>query len=434
MDEGLPVLDMRVPIPYRCFLVSYAATLIVATCYPQDQVRPAGGAPPTLENVMEIPSEWDFKLPKGTDLPDSVDLSPWFPPAGDQFKQASCSGWALGYALSTYHWNRRLGQKADTTYLADPANVFSPSFVYNLTALRESNADCRVGVQLSEAIELVCDTGCATWMQYPYDTATVNCLRHVPDSVLTSAFRHRMSEPLGIDNRNYEQWRYYLSQGKPVVFLASISFPFFQKGFAGGGKVTFTWDEPVPTDWNGREGHIMVCTGYQDSTFLVLNSWGTGWGKRGYMRVPFKTMYWACSEAYVMKPGPAPPPTPVPVKEDAHVLDKHGKTHGGLKRGEMHASDGILFWDMGPTQDRNQRMIEFLDEATRERICTLTMTKDRTRTFHHKGSLYTFTCTGQGWLFKRFRYTLEKLNSQEQNDFQKRLESQAEQNFRGLGK
>src|SRR5262249_13436738 len=93
LDEGLPDLDMRVPISYRSLSV-FLVTLPVTTSYGQEEVRLAGGAPPTMEDVIEIPSEWDFKLPKGIDLPDSVDLSPWFPPAGDQFKQASCSGWA----------------------------------------------------------------------------------------------------------------------------------------------------------------------------------------------------------------------------------------------------------------------------------------------------------------------------------------------------
>jgi C1A family cysteine protease len=36
-------------------------------------------------------------------------------------------------------------------------------------------------------------------------------------------------------------------------------------------------------------GHAVVAVGYNDAQqrFLVRNSWGTGWGKKGYFTMPY---------------------------------------------------------------------------------------------------------------------------------------------------
>lgn len=53
-----------------------------------------------LPDTTGLPSvtveQWNG-LPKGANLPHKVDLSPWFPPAGDQGRQRSCVPWALCY-------------------------------------------------------------------------------------------------------------------------------------------------------------------------------------------------------------------------------------------------------------------------------------------------------------------------------------------------
>jgi C1A family cysteine protease len=36
-------------------------------------------------------------------------------------------------------------------------------------------------------------------------------------------------------------------------------------------------------------GHCVVAVGYNDTTqrFIIRNSWGTGWGKKGYATMPY---------------------------------------------------------------------------------------------------------------------------------------------------
>jgi C1A family cysteine protease len=62
-------------------------------------------------------------------------------------------------------------------------------------------------------------------------------------------------------------------------------------------EVAANGELPLPT--KGEDivgGHAVVCVGYDDAkqAFIVRNSWGTGWGDKGYFYMPyefFKTQY-----------------------------------------------------------------------------------------------------------------------------------------------
>ncbi len=373
----------------------------------QDQARPTGGTHPQVEDLERITYEFHFVKPKGYVQPARADLSDRFPPAGDQYGQASCSGWALGYGLATYHWNHQNERRPDTTFLHDPTQVFSPAFVYSLTANRQKNTDCRSDVVLAHAIEVVCDTGCATWRQFPYDTLT--CLRLPPDSAMAGAYRYRMSHPVNINNWDFDQWKYYLSKGQPVIFFVTISPAYFTEGFLTERKAPFTWQETFPVNYANREGHIMVCTGFEgDSTMIALNSWGPRWGERGYVRIPLDMLHAFCSEAFVLSPYGAPRMVAAPAAVKEQDLGKDARTRGGLGRQETHVVDSIAFRVLGPAADGEDQLVEIMDAGSWERVRTLELREDQPLTFHHEGDLYTFTHTGRRWFGGQLRYRLVK--------------------------
>jgi hypothetical protein len=400
---------------YRTFRSAcLLSTLFLGTAQAQqaEPSRASGGVLPSSSDLVSIPWEHPFVLPKDYVLPDSVDLSPWFPPAGDQYKQASCGGWALGYGLATYNWNRSRNERPDTTFLADPANVFSPTFIYTLTITTERITDCSKGIQLPDAVRLACDTGCATVMQFPIDTSHTDCIRPIHDSVFVGAYRNRLGYPVELDNFNDPvQWKYHLSQGNPVLIYVTISEAYFLQGFLTQGKRPFVWNEPVPTDptWDGRDGHIMVCTGYNGDTFRVLNSWGTKWGDRGYLEVPRTVLHLFCSGAYIVQTGFQTLPLLTPgVDLKDHVLSRMGRLKGGSALGEVHRTDSIAFRIMATPDDPMKRTVQVLDATTLAPLHHAQVREDQPVTFHHEGALYSFTWTGRNSLTGKLRYEVVK--------------------------
>ncbi len=66
---------------------------------PQDTVYASGAVFDTEEQLADIQRTRTFRA----FLPASVDLSDRFPRVGNQGKQSSCTGWAVGYAARSYY-------------------------------------------------------------------------------------------------------------------------------------------------------------------------------------------------------------------------------------------------------------------------------------------------------------------------------------------
>ena len=138
-----------------------------------------GLRPPTEDGWAEIANKTymvERVLLNGViQSPTSVDqtVKPWFPPIGDQGREGSCVGWAVGYYLKTFQeakehgWDLS-GAKWEGGY-PTPAyqdRIFSPDFIYHLI-----NGGVDGGSVLSDAINLVCAIGASSWERMPYDPA-----------------------------------------------------------------------------------------------------------------------------------------------------------------------------------------------------------------------------------------------------------------------
>jgi C1A family cysteine protease len=73
-----------------------------------------------------------------------------------------------------------------------------------------------------------------------------------------------------------------LAEGYPFIFGFDVYKSFISD------KVAVTGMVPMPNE--SREdivgGHAMVCVGYTKANWILRNSWGEGWGKKGYCFVP----------------------------------------------------------------------------------------------------------------------------------------------------
>lgn len=280
---------MRVLATFLGLLLLRALNAQSGTDHPID-----GALLPTRATLLRIPSEHWEGLPRGTRLPARVDLRPWLPPPGDQGRQNACIAFALAYGLKSYQETVQAGGRGGHA-------VFSPAFPYNLTKLQFDTTDTRcLGSYFTRVFSVLVEQGCCAWNEWPYDTASMACFKPVPAALMTDAAAHTLASPMRVAPGNLDQLRYHLMRGTPVAFAMGIDTA-FKYGALRSGRAgqPFRWRPACAAPMPGS--HAMLVVGYDDadSTFLVMNSWGTTWGEGGFCRIRYEVFDCHVTEAYV---------------------------------------------------------------------------------------------------------------------------------------
>ena len=216
-------------------------------------------------------------------LPEFIDLSSFLPEAGNQGAQGSCVGWAVGYALKTYH-----EAKEGQIVRPDDYYHFSPAFIYNTI---KQGDDCMAGSRITDALNLVQQIGAVSMSDFPYieascDLPTVAVSERGADYKIKNYNRLRRGDLFGIKEA--------LSNEKPVV-AGMYVYPDFY--FWEGNGVY----EVAQTDEDARDYHAVTIVGYDDSkeALKIFNSWGPEWGDDGYVWMHYDTAKEIVREAYV---------------------------------------------------------------------------------------------------------------------------------------
>ena len=233
-------------------------------------------------------------------LPERVNLPDYFPSPGDQGNQGSCVGWAVAFGARSYYQGVAQGRKMDRT------NAFSPAYVYN--QIKSDPNSCDGGSNIVRALNLLSREGVARLSEFPY--SETNCGRLPGSEVKASAARYAIRGWSAIKNGDIEGIKGALYRGHPVIVAMMLSPTFDQIR----GPSIYS-DEST----NTIGGHAMLIVGYDDHrrAFKLLNSWGEGWGDRGFGWVGYRAMAQRGREFYVMDmpttpPGPEPRPEPKP--------------------------------------------------------------------------------------------------------------------------
>ena len=198
-----------------------------------------------------------------------VDLRGKLPVPGEQQMQ-DCTSWALAYAMKSFMESVDQGWSPNAVQ-----RTFSPRFIYN-----QINEGKDEGSQVFNGLTLLKEKGCATLATCPY----------VPGDFKGQPTAAAIEEAKLFKIRSFrsalhkDTIRAAVQRGH-VVPIGVIVTPRFMSGH---------WEiydrkihdagmaERRPGQPHGR--HAMCIVGFDDTknAFLVMNSWGTGWGKNGY--------------------------------------------------------------------------------------------------------------------------------------------------------
>lgn len=245
--------------------------------------------------------------------PPAVDLSGLFPPPGYQGGQGTCAAWATSYAARAFLMANERGGRPLTT-----AEAPSPDYVYG--RVKGGVADCRSGMLMKTALDILKNEGVVPWSDFPH--VKDQCPLTVPDTVRSKAARLRIGDWKKIDRKDkdddksplvIEDLKSQLAARRPVVVSYPVSEAFVSPG-------------PGKGIWKGEPGpgsHALAVVGYDNEkqALRVMNSWGIGWGDGGFAWIDYDTFVKNAGEAYVLfppgtqaeiAPPSAPPAAPTP--------------------------------------------------------------------------------------------------------------------------
>jgi C1A family cysteine protease len=204
-------------------------------------------------------------------LPPKTDLRAQCPPVLNQGNLGSCTANAAGNL--DYFMQRK--QKLTETFLA------SRLFVYYNARFIEGTDQEDSGAQLRDVLKTIGKQGVCPESEWPYDVSKF-ALRPP-----TSCYKHaRKHVPVSYHSipQIVSQMKSCLAMGKPFIFGFMVYETFDSAEVAQSGVINM----PQPGE-QMLGGHAVMAVGYDDTSkrFLVMNSWGTSWGMKGFFTIPY---------------------------------------------------------------------------------------------------------------------------------------------------
>lgn len=244
----------------------------------------------------------------------AVDLSPYFPPIGDQKFQGSCTAWAVSYATRSYYLAALSGHKP-----VAPGDISSPAYVFNASTSRPADKGVLCGgTSLKSALDVVVSQGTTSWARMPYDPASCMPAPGPQERQLATQWKVPGWDVIPAEGiHTPDAYREMLERGIPVMIGTFINANEWENNHSTAVYVLKPGSIGTPGT-PGFTGHAMVIVGYDDNmvapngkkgAFKVMNSWGEGFADRGFVWASYDSLLALVQEAYVYK-GVVPPMVP----------------------------------------------------------------------------------------------------------------------------
>jgi C1A family cysteine protease len=203
-------------------------------------------------------------------LPAHIDLRKSCPPVYDQGQLGSCTANAIGGAF-------------EFELIKKKAKDFMPSrlFIYYNERVIENTVNSDSGAMLRDGMKTVNKQGVCSEILWPYNISEFTQKPY--STCYTEALKHQVVSYQRVV-RTINNMKASLAQGFPFVFGFSVYEAFESAEVAKTGIVNLPKKDEALLG-----GHAVVAVGYDEPSkrFIVRNSWGAGWGLKGYFTMPY---------------------------------------------------------------------------------------------------------------------------------------------------
>lgn len=264
------------------------------------QVSKPTRAPKRILNCIpsaDTEEDWTFQDAEASGLtaaaaaiPASKDLRETWWKIGDQGETGSCVGWAAADSVLRWHFTKA-GRMTKTERLSSRftwmASKEIDEFNNRPTTFIEPE-----GTSLKAALDVSRKFGAVKDTVLPF--ASAQGYRGNASTFYAIAAQLKISMYFNL-GREIGNWRVWLATKGPILTRLSIDS---------------TWDKATATKGvldvykprTARGGHAVALVGYTPDAFIVRNSWGTGWGDRGFAYASLAYAQEAFTEAYGVEP------------------------------------------------------------------------------------------------------------------------------------
>ena len=213
-------------------------------------------------------------------LPDSVDLSQWMPPVGNQGGLGACVTWTINYGIMGYLANRTGAAGAP----------FAPLHAYiREVGTRAPSSGTYPGSVLSNTKNFGVDTQDDYWQG-------ISDYRSLPTTAeIANAAKYKITGYTDLWNGGGPTGRQdlvkrALADNNPVALGLPV-YPEFDR--VGSGIVD-------TVSGNSRGNHMVAVIGYDAQGVTFQNSWGAGWGNGGRARLSWNFIEKTAQSAYIV--------------------------------------------------------------------------------------------------------------------------------------
>lgn len=205
-------------------------------------------------------------------LPPRVDLRGNCSPVEDQGDIGSCTGNAIASVIEYLY--RKAKRTVDVSRL----------FIYYEERLLEGTVGYDSGAYIRDGIKVVYKKGAPLETLWPYNERKF-AYKPPQFAYIDALNRKAISYQRCAD---FNAVKAAVAQGYPVVIGFDVYESFESDIVASTGQMPY----PNVATEQLLGGHAVAIVGYDDTTqkFIVRNSWGTGWGDRGYFYMPYQVI------------------------------------------------------------------------------------------------------------------------------------------------